>query len=405
MRLLRCDLIRAEMTKPFHVGLNLVYLVPGETGGMETYARELIEELVREAPHVAFTAFINREAEAAGNAPWCDLIPSVTVPVAARNRPDWVRGEQQLLPLLARKAGVHVMHSLASTAPIWGAFRRVTTIHDLHYRICPETHSTIRGAGMRLLVPLAAARSHRLISVSANTANDLVRLLKIPEEKIDIVPLGIGAKAVVNPVSESEIRAQLNLGDRRIALTLSAKRPHKNLMRLLEGLALIPAVNRPVLILPGYPTPHEDELKQRAVELAIQDDTRFLGWIDAAWREGLYGAASLFVFPSLYEGFGLPVLEAMTRSVPVACSNRGALREVAGDAALVFDPEDPRVIAAAMERLLNQPEEADRLRRAGQMRASKFTWQATARKTLAVYRCAFQLEPGCALGERSGLRL
>src|SRR5207237_220559 len=128
---------------------------------------------------------------------------------------------------------------------------------------------------------------------SANTANDLVRLLKIPEEKIDIVPLGVGAKAVVDPISESQIRAQLDLGERRIALTLSAKRPHKNLMRLLEALAFIPRVHRPVLILPGYPTGHENELKQRAIELAIQDDTRFLGWIDAAWREGLYRAASL----------------------------------------------------------------------------------------------------------------
>jgi len=376
------------MTTPLHVGLNLVFLVPGETGGMETYARELIEALVREAPHVAFTAFINREAAAAGNAPWCDLIPSVTVPVAARNRLNWVRGEQQLLPLLARKAGVHVLHSLASTAPIWGAFCRVTTIHDLHYRICPETHSAIRGAGMRLLVPLAAARSHRLISVSANTANDLVRLLRVPKEKIDIVPHGLGANPTIAPVSENEIRTRLAIGLRRVVATFSAKRPHKNLMRLLEALALIPSTRRPVLILPGYPTPHEEELKSRAVALGVEDDTRFLGWVDPSWREGLYQMSSALVFPSLYEGFGLPVLEAMRRGVPVACSNRGALREVARDAALVFDPEEPRAIATAMERLLNQPDEAERLRRAAEAHISKFTWQATARGTLVAYERA-----------------
>ena len=373
------------MTKSLHVGLNLVFLVPGETGGMETYARELIGALVREAPNVEFTAFINREAASAGNGPWCELIRSVTVPVAARNRFEWVRAEQQLLPFLARRASVDLMHSLATTAPIWGDFGRVTTVHDLHYRICPETHSPLRGLGMRLLVPLVAARSHRIISVSQNTANDLVRLLGVPKEKIDIVPHGLGANPTVAPISENEIRTRLAIGPRRVVLTFSAKRPHKNLMRLLEALALIPSTRRPVLILPGYPTPHEEELKSRAVALGVEDDTRFLGWVDASWREGLYQASSAFVFPSLYEGFGLPVLEAMRRGVPVACSNRGALREVAGDGALVFDPEEPRAIATAMERLLNQPDEVERLRRAAEAHISKFTWQATARGTLAAY--------------------
>src|SRR5215218_9534142 len=118
-----------------NVGLNLVYLVPGETGGMETYARELIPALLAVQPGLRLTAFINREATDAREGPWHDLVPAVTVPIRARRRVEWVRGEQQHLPRLAREAGVDLVHSLASTAPARGKFRRVVTIHDVIYRI------------------------------------------------------------------------------------------------------------------------------------------------------------------------------------------------------------------------------------------------------------------------------
>jgi len=133
-----------------HIGLNLVYLVPGETGGLETYARELIPALVRERPDLRLTAFVSREA-AAGDGPWADLIPSVTLAVRARRRAEWVRGEQQLLPPAAARAGVDVVHSLASTAPAWGHFRRVVTIHDVIYKRYPEAHFGVRSLAMRLL--------------------------------------------------------------------------------------------------------------------------------------------------------------------------------------------------------------------------------------------------------------
>ena len=143
-----------------HIGLNLIFLVPGETGGMEVAARELIPALLAEAPPgMRFTAFVNREAAAAGGGPWGELLPAVTVPVNARNRVQWVLGEQALLPRLAARAGVDLMHSLASTAPAVGRFRRVVTVHDLIYARFPEAHSGIRDKGMRVLVPWAARRS------------------------------------------------------------------------------------------------------------------------------------------------------------------------------------------------------------------------------------------------------
>lgn len=379
-----------------HVGLNLVFLVPGETGGMETYARELIPELVAAAPDTRFTALINREAAAAGDGPWGEMTEVITVPVNARRRVEWVRGEQQLLPPLAARAGIDVLHSLASTAPAWGRFKRVVTIHDLNYRIVPEAHLGLRGLGMRVLVPLAARRGHRIIVPTRATKHDLVRLLKTAPDKIDVVHEGIGTSQTASPMPEPQLRSRLEAGGRQIVLSVSAKRPHKNLSRLLGALARIPSERRPLLVIPGYPTSYELELRARAAELALEDDVRFLGWIDASELEGLYAAAAGFVFPSLYEGFGLPVLEAMARGVPVACSGRGALDEVAGDAALRFDPESEPAIAAAIESLLTDEREAARLRDAGRERARGFAWSAAAAGTLASYERALSSAAGAS---------
>ena len=370
-----------------HVGLNLVYLVPGETGGMETYARELISALVREQPDLRLTAFVNREAAEAAGGPWGEIVPAVTVPVRARRRVEWVRGEQQLLPRLAARAGVDVLHSLASTAPAWGSFRRVVTIHDLIYKLYPEAHGRLRALGMAQLVPLAARRSHRVIAPSRATRGDLVRLLGVADTKIDVVPEGVGASSAA-AADQRDLRARYDIGDRQVVLTVSAKRPHKNLARLLEALALIPPERRPVLVLPGYPTPYEAELRRRSAELGVERDTRFLGWIAADELEGLYRLAACFVFPSLYEGFGLPVLEAMARGLPVACSDRGSLAEVAAGAALVFDPELPEEIAKAIETLLSDPGRADALRTAGLERVRLFSWDAAAKTTFDVYERA-----------------
>jgi glycosyltransferase involved in cell wall biosynthesis len=378
-----------------HIGLNLVFLVPGETGGMEVAARELIPALVAAAPPgVRLTAFVNREAAAAGGGPWGELLPAVTVPVSARNRVQWVLGEQALLPRLAVRAGVDLVHSLASTAPVWGRFRRVVTVHDLIYARYPEAHSGIRERGMRVLVPAAARRSERVIADSQSTRQDLVQLLGIASERIDVVPLGVGALRRATALGEAEVRTRFELGRRPLLLSLSAKRPHKNLAALIGALALLAPEERPVLVLPGYPTAHERELRARAEDVGVADSVRFAGWVSEPEIEGLWAVASAFVFPSLYEGFGLPVLEAMARGVVVACSNASSLPEVAGDAALLFDPGSEEAIAGALRRVLGDRELRERLRALGTARAALFTWERTARLTLAIY--------GRALGPAAG---
>jgi glycosyltransferase involved in cell wall biosynthesis len=369
-----------------HVGLNLLFLVPGETGGMEVAARELIPALLDAAPAgTRFTAFINREAAAAGDGPWDELLPAVTVPVHARRRVQWVLGEQTLLPRLARKTGVELVHSLASTAPLHGRFRRVVTVHDLIYARFPEAHTGVRNLAMRALVPAAVRRTDRVIAISQSTRTDLIELLGTPAEQIDVIPQGLGSARGEHALGERVLRERFDLGQRRVLLSVSAKRPHKNLLALIEAVAAIPAQRRPLLVLPGYPTWHEHELRERARSVGLSDDVLFLGWLSGEEMEGLWAIAEAFVFPSLYEGFGLPVLEAMARGVPVACSNASSLPEVAGDAALLFEPSDTRAIATAITRLLDDPALRERLRGLGLERARQFTWQRTARLTLASY--------------------
>jgi glycosyltransferase involved in cell wall biosynthesis len=366
-----------------HVGLNLIFLVPREMSGLETYARELTKSLLDRG--VQLTAFVNREA--AADPGWREFVPTVTVPVHGRRRADWVRGEQLLLPKLARQAGVDVVHSLASTAPSRGQFARVVTIHDVIYRIHPEAHGW-RTLALRALIPLAARRSHRVIAPSESTRRDLVALLGMPEEKIDVVPNGVGLPPAATWAGEDDVRRAYDLGSRQLLLTVSLKRPNKNLERLLEALALVAPGRRPLLVLAGHATRYQEQLRARAAQLGVSADTRFLDWVPSDDLEALYRAATAFVFPSLYEGFGLPVLEAMTRGVPVACSNRGALAEVADDAAITFDPFEQESIAAAIERLLGDGSERERLRAAGQVNAARFSWSESAAKTLETYETA-----------------
>jgi glycosyltransferase involved in cell wall biosynthesis len=374
-----------------HIGLNLIFLVPGETGGMEVVARELIPELLAQAPPgTRFTAFVNREAAAAGG-PWAELLPAVTVPVHARDRVQWVLGEQTLLPILAARAGVDLLHSMASTAPTWGRFRRVVTVHDLIYARFPEAHAGVRDKGMRVLVPAAVRRSHRVIADSHSTRSDLIALVGADPGRVDVVPLGLGAVHRETPMAERDVRERLQLGERSVVLSLSAKRPHKNLLALIGALSRLARERRPLLVLPGYPTTYEAELRERVRLLGLEDDVRFPAWLSGAELEGLWAIARAFVFPSLYEGFGLPVLEAMARGVPVACSDASSLPEVAGDAALLFDPHDESAIASSLQRLLDEPALAESLRARGLLHVREFTWARTARLTLESYARA--LEP------------
>jgi glycosyltransferase involved in cell wall biosynthesis len=367
-----------------HVGLNLFHLVPGETGGVEVYDRCLIGALRRVRPELQLTLFTFREAAASlGQEPWADDVSIVRIPRSGRSRFVRVAAEQAVLPLASVRHRIQLLHNLLSTAPALPGVRQVTTIHDLIYKRYPETHFGVLALGVAALIPLAARRSGRVIADSEATKQDILRYFGLRADRIDVVYPGPGLPVRSQPLPEAKLRGRLGIGDAQLVLTVSAKRPHKNLERLIEAVARLTTSPPPVLLVPGYPTPLEDTLRKRAAESGAH--VRFAGWIDDETLDAAYRAATCLVFPSLAEGFGLPVLEAMARGTPVACSDTSSLPEVAGEAALYFDPLDVAAIARSIESLLQDVALRARLRRAGLERAQRFTWEQTAHATLESY--------------------
>ena len=385
---------------PLKVGLNLLHLVPGETGGSETYARRLIPALLDAPGELELVLFTSREgAPAIREQSWSGEVTVLELPVRARSRILRVLGEQTLLPRAARRARIDLLHNVFTTAPVMAGIAQVTTILDVIYKRFPEAHSGPLSLGMRALVPLAARRSSRIIAISEATKRDVVGFLGIDPSSVDVVYLGPGFSDGISPEAEDVLRSRLSLGDRPIVLSVSAHRPHKNLERLIDAMARVDEAA--VLVVPGYETQWEPDLRRHASRAGVEKRIRFVGWISDAELEGLYRAAICLVFPSLAEGFGLPVLEAMIRGVPVACSNATSLPEVAGSAALYFDPQDTGAIAEAIARLLADRGLREHLATAGREQAARFTWERAAAGTLASYERALAASAEASMPART----
>ncbi len=369
-----------------HIGLDLLFLAPGETGGMETYVRSLVPLLPEAFPEATFTVFAGRElAEEWREAPWHQSIALRALPVSSSTRIRRSIAELTLLHGAAARARVDLVHGLSAATPLAPGLRTVATIHDLIYFHYPQASSLLLANGQSTLTRLVARHAERVIVPSLATRDDLVELIGIERQRIDVVAEGPGRPTGAVPSDQPALRSRLGLPEGPIVLSVSARRPHKNLERLIEAVSRIDGA---VLVLPGYRSPFDASLLQTAERLGVSDRVVFAGWISDEDLEGLYLAAACMVFPSLAEGFGLPVLEAMARGLPVATSNVSALPEVAGDAALFFDPESVDAIEGATRRLLTDDRFAAELAAAGLRQAAKFSWRSVADGTANSYRRA-----------------
>jgi glycosyltransferase involved in cell wall biosynthesis len=361
------------------VGLNLMFLVD-EAGGAGRYAHELVPSLLEVEPGLRLTVFVNRDAPAGlAESEWAGDVEWVRLPTRFSNRTH-LPGQAFVLPIVAARRRLDVVHSLANGGPpVTAGARRVVTLLDLiwlHQGEAWGTRSAVRT--MALLTRISARTAHRVITISESARKDLIKSFGLPSEKIDVTPLG------VRPPHGSPRRSA---SDQPIVLCVAQKRPYKNLSSLIRAVAALD-VEAPVLVLPGAPTEHEVELRALAARLGVSGRVRFPAWVSPEELEALYAEATCFVLPSLIEGFGLPVLEAMARGVPVACSDRPALPEVAGDAALLFDPTNQIEVTDAVRRLITDAELRQSLIARGIARARAFTWRRTAELTLASYRRA-----------------
>jgi glycosyltransferase involved in cell wall biosynthesis len=378
------------------IGFNLLFLWEG-SGGTGTYVRGLLPALLREEPSLSLTAFVSSHA------------PQDLLAQDWSSAVEWVRWDVNIserrtlltqmvgLPAAAARRRLDVLHSPANVGPLLTTrTAKVVTLLDLIW-LHEGEDSGLEGwsrTSMRLASLASARAADRVLAISGSARDDLVRTGGLDAGSVDVTLLGVDGGEPPAGTPERELRERFDLGEGPIVLSVAQKRRYKRLDTLIRALPELDPTIR--LVLPGTPTPHEQELRALADELGVVDRLRLLDWISGDDLHGLYRAAACFVLPSRIEGFGLPVLEAMRHETPVACSNRSALPEVAGDAALLFDPDDQAAVTDAMRRLLEDEDLRDRLVERGRHRSRFLSWDRTAAATLASYRRAVE-------GRRSGL--
>ncbi len=299
---------------------------------------------------------------------------------------------------LAKEVATHhpdVLFIPAHTMPILHrpSLKCVVTIHDLGYEYLPQYHQFPHKLYLNRTTEFAAQHATRLIAVSEFTKRDLIRKLNVPEERIAVVYEGVdletnqrSSMARINEVSQ-----KYDLSRPYIAF-VSTIQPRKNLVRLIEAFSqiadLFPQLD---LVLAGGRGWLSDEIYAAPVRLRIEDRVKFLGYIDELDKPALYSGAELTAFVSLFEGFGLPVLESMACGTPTVVANSSSLPEVAGDASILVDPEDTVDIANGLKTVLSEPKLRQQLVSRGLDQVKKFSWQNTAKGTLQVLHEASQV--------------
>jgi glycosyltransferase involved in cell wall biosynthesis len=351
------------------------------TSGIGRYTRSLIEALLAQAPDTRWVLYLDHPAAGLPAGAEARCLPERRRLVWAL----WTAGRD-----LARRP-VDLFHGVTGfELPPAGRTRLVTTVHDLIPlrlpRLVPRRHRW----AVRVLLPWALRRAARVIAVSEATRGELLARYRLRPEHVVVVPEAADPRfSATTPDETARVRARHGL-DGAYVLFVGLLEPKKNLGVLLEAVAHARRAGTwgPTrLAVAGAAGWGDLALEARVARLGLDGVVRFLGPVPDADLPGLYAGAEAFAFPSLWEGFGLPVLEAMAAGAPVVASRRGAIPEVAGDAALLVEPE-AAPLAAALSRLLADGPLRDRLRAAGRERARTFSWERTARETMAVYRAA-----------------
>lgn len=367
------------------IGLNLLYLLPGIVGGTESYAIGLLEALARVSDSSQYRLFINRETSLCGRfreSEW----HLVTCPVPASVRAIRYAWEQFVLPLQTRKYRLELLHSLGYVQPTRLPCKSVVTIHDLNFYNLGHLMSPTKRAALRYFVTLSARSADHIITVSEFSKRQIVKIMGIPPQKVTVTYNAVGHR-VHQALPFETVSQQYGLRGPYI-LALSSFSPHKNLASLIKAFAILreKCFRELRLVVAGHPPRDKRSLELFVRDHRLLDAVVFTGYVQDDVLPTLYAHAEAFVFPSLYEGFGIPVLEAFLYGAPVACSNAAALPEIAGDAACYFDPTNVEEMADVISRLLHDETLRKSLVKRGKERVAQFTWEETARKTLEVYR-------------------
>lgn len=357
--------------------------------GLGTYSHELFKALLNVDGKNHYCALYHSSQAQVHLEPPLDRVPSFRVPFGAK---PW-----RMSVLMAYYANLtmdrwlppsDILHGTDHLLPPMRASRTVFTIHDLIFRFFPEYHLPLNRWFLTLMLPKFMQRADAIIAISENTRRDVMRLMQIPSDKIKVIPEGVNpAFHPIDGQDELErVRNKYHL-PARFMLFFSTIEPRKNLTTLFEAYAALLKRNSELipLVVAGRKGWLYQPILERIRELGIESRVYLTDWIDQPDVPLLFNLAEVLIFPSLYEGFGLPPLEAMASGTPLICSNASSLPEVVGDAGILFDPRDVGALTQAITRVLADETLRADLQQRGLEQARKFSWERTARETLAVY--------------------
>jgi glycosyltransferase involved in cell wall biosynthesis len=370
--------------RPLRIGVNALYLLPGQVGGTEIYLRNLLSALASLDDHSEYFVFTN--VETGSDLPHLPPIHLVPQDVGATNRPLRLIWEQTELPVQAHELRLDCLLNPGFTAPVATACPNVTVFHDLQHKRHPEHFRWFDLPAWNFFLWAAVRRSRILIADSEATKADILEFYSFPADRIRVVTLGVEDEFF--RVAQRRARTEPFL------LCTSTLHPHKNLERLVRAFEQFRTRRRGYrLVITGVRGFISRELEATIADLNCGDSIELTGWLPRADLHDLFRRAHAFIYPSTFEGFGLPVVEAMAAGVPLACSDIEPLRSITRDAALRFDPASTSDIESAIERLVCDDALRLELSKAGRARAPKFTWKQCARGTLDAIYAAIGEDP------------
>lgn len=374
------------------VGINaqiVTFAANYRQAGVSRFTQQLIQALQLRDRTNSYTVFVNETANQNDfrNSDNMRFMQSHLPTSKPMVRIVW---EQLLLPAIVRANDLDVLHCPVNVAPMMAPCATALTIHDLTFLVFPDRFKRERRNYLRALTRVSARRARRIMTDSAHTKQDVIRLLGVPPDKIDVVYPGLD-EAFHRPSQEdvAAFRARHNLPDRFI-FNSGTIEPRKNIDQLVRayGLLVKRGLKSCPLIIGGGTGWLAEGVFAEVERQELGDQIKFLGYVDQAELPLWYAAASLFVYPSLYEGFGLPPLEAMACGTPVITSSASSLPEVVGSAGITVDPTSVDDLASAITEVLESQEKRELMTQAGLRQAATFSWDEAARQTVAVYRQA-----------------
>lgn len=369
------------------IGINALYIRPGKMGGGEVHFSKLVGALTKLDGKNKYFVFVNKKFVDA-----CDFdtdsVTTVSCNLLGDVKPFRVVWEQLILPFILKKYDIDIVHTFSQTGLIFAPCKSLMTIHDLQHHYYPSNFSLIQRLYLRLMIWITTHQSDKIITISNNSAKDILNLLKVPEHKVEVVyeSSRFGNKPiVVSDKDKDRVRVKYGL-DGKYILSVASILPHKNLNRLICAFNLIASNDVIDLVLVGMKLKATSEVIATIRSIGLPESrVKILGYVPDSDLPALYSMAELFAFPSLFEGFGLPALEAMTFGCPVVAANSTAIPEVVGNGALLADPFNPNDFADKMLSVLTDKQFRNTLIQKGFERIKQFSWEKSACKVLGIY--------------------